>query len=86
MIQVNLSTRYPTIHTEFLHFKISKLSSALDLNECELSTHNCAQTCVNTEPNFMCDCVDGYTVADDGYTCESGKRSSTFMTRNMKTK
>ena len=32
----------------------------IDINECTEGTHDCSQTCVNTEGSFECTCLTGY--------------------------
>ena len=31
---------------------------------------NCSQVCTNTEGGFTCSCRDGYTLGEDGTSCE----------------
>lgn len=31
----------------------------------------CSQTCINLPGGFRCDCVDGYSLDADGYTCKA---------------
>ena len=40
-----------------------------DLDECQMSTHNCSDnaTCINTEGSFNCSCKPGYR--GNGYNC-----------------
>ena len=42
---------------------------SLELDECELETHNChaKASCSNTDGSYTCTCDDGYT--GDGFTC-----------------
>ena len=42
---------------------------SLELDECELETHNChaKASCSNTDGSYTCKCDDGYT--GDGFTC-----------------
>ena len=39
-------------------------------NECSSDAHDCEQICMNTDGGFECDCLDGYTLNDDGKTCQ----------------
>eukprot|EP00117_Sycon_ciliatum_P009054 scpid1187/ scgid4064/ Laminin subunit alpha-5; Laminin-10 subunit alpha; Laminin-11 subunit alpha; Laminin-15 subunit alpha len=41
----------------------------LDINECNTSTHGCAQTCVNSYASYTCSCAVGYTLAMNGRDC-----------------
>lgn len=41
----------------------------LDINECNETTDNCQQSCVNTPGSFTCGCKAGYTRSQDGRTC-----------------
>ena len=40
-----------------------------DINECNQGVDNCAQICTNTIGGFICGCNSGYTLDDDGITC-----------------
>ena len=31
--------------------------------------HNCTQRCIELEGGYICDCNDGYTLNDDGKSC-----------------
>ena len=42
----------------------------VDINECLLNMDNCSQVCTNTEGGFACSCGDGYTLGEDGTSCE----------------
>ena len=42
----------------------------VDVNECMIGKHNCNQTCSNTIGSFECNCRPGYSLQDDGVTCE----------------
>ena len=39
------------------------------MDECSDGTHNCSQTCTNTEGSFICGCNGGYELDGDGATC-----------------
>ena len=49
-----------------MHIFISILP---DIDECSDGTHNCSQTCTNTEGGFYCGCNTGFVLDDDGATC-----------------
>ena len=40
-----------------------------DINECNLNTDNCEQTCSNTLGGFNCGCNDGYQLDSNRRTC-----------------
>ena len=42
----------------------------IDINECLSNMDNCSQVCTNTEGGFTCSCRDGYTLGEDGTSCE----------------
>lgn len=37
----------------------------VDIDECALNTHNCAQTCTNTPGGFKCGCKKGYYMVNN---------------------
>ncbi len=43
--------------------------SALDADECQMPGY-CEQECANAIGSFVCDCHDGYTLAEDGLSCQ----------------
>uniref|UniRef100_A0A8B9HMH4 EGF-like domain-containing protein n=1 Tax=Astyanax mexicanus TaxID=7994 RepID=A0A8B9HMH4_ASTMX len=43
---------------------------SIDVNECEESTADCEGLCCNTIGSFYCKCSSGFTLRDDGKTCE----------------
>ena len=45
------------------------ISNHVDIDECSDGTHNCPQTCMNTEGSFTCGCNSGYILDTDGTTC-----------------
>ena len=47
-----------------------------DVNECQQSI--CAQVCNNTEGGYSCGCNPGYTLAEDGTSC-NGKFQTNFI-------
>ena len=52
-----------------LMFKICSLRF-LDIDECAWNSTRCQENCANTEGSFECTYRHGYTLADDGYSCE----------------
>ena len=40
-----------------------------DIDECSDGTHNCSQTCTNTNGSFTCGCNNGYLLDVDEFTC-----------------
>ena len=62
---------YSTLVSAHLLY-INKVSlNLLDVNECETDPPPCGQICRNTVGSFICICVSGYTLAEDGLTCKS---------------
>ena len=54
---------------------------SLDYDECQSnSSNNCEQICVNIPTSFFCECRDGYTLNEDGRSCD-GK---TFVFKLLK--
>ena len=45
------------------------ISNHLDIDECSDGTHDCSQTCTNTEGSFICGCNSGYKLEVNGTTC-----------------
>ncbi|XP_078349351.1 mucin-like protein [Oculina patagonica] len=42
-----------------------------DINECQNSSlHNCQQECVNNPGSFICQCNPGFTLNDNGHSCD----------------
>ncbi|KAM9324242.1 epidermal growth factor-like protein 7 [Gastrophryne carolinensis] len=48
-----------------------------DMDECSLGNHNCSQTCVNTAGSFHCKCREGFSLAQDGRSCDKEKPVAT---------
>ena len=44
--------------------------SSLDIDECGLGTHQCAQNCSDTVGSYTCNCRTGYTLNADGQHCD----------------
>ena len=40
-----------------------------DINECQVDPLACAQVCNNTDGGYSCSCFSGYTLAEDGISC-----------------
>lgn len=40
-----------------------------DVNECELKTAGCEETCENTVGGFRCSCPSGTRLSGDGVSC-----------------
>ena len=49
----------------------------IDINECE-GINDCQQECVNTEGTYNCNCMDGFSLADDARNC-TGKSNSILV-------
>ena len=43
----------------------------IDIDECDAYNAGCQQICHNGNGSFVCECRDGYTTDDHGYTCDS---------------
>ena len=43
----------------------------IDVDECENNLHNCSYMCVNQNGSYSCTCDRGYSLQDDGETCQS---------------
>ena len=41
----------------------------IDINECMEGTDTCQRLCLNTIGSYSCDCITGYRLATDGYSC-----------------
>ncbi|XP_036364063.1 fibrillin-1 isoform X2 [Octopus sinensis] len=48
----------------------SNRRSCIDINECFLNRSICHQACENTQGSYRCYCMTGYTLSEDGYTCQ----------------
>ena len=71
-----LKSRFTIVHYSLLYVPNNLNESCyilfLDIDECTLSTHNCAQRCTDTDGSFDCSCETGLTLDDDGFSCTSG--------------
>jgi hypothetical protein len=52
-------------------FEVDSTGACVDVNECLTNNGGCAQICNNALGSFDCDCMDGYFLAGDGFSCES---------------
>ncbi|XP_023647376.1 epidermal growth factor-like protein 7 [Paramormyrops kingsleyae] len=50
-------------------------SCQTDVDECS-SSKLCSQTCLNTAGSYLCGCRVGYTLAEDGHSCQTLPASS----------
>ena len=41
----------------------------LDIDECDEELGTCSQSCTNTDGSYTCNCTTGYTLNNDGQTC-----------------
>ena len=41
-----------------------------DIDECQLDSDGCNQTCTNSDGSFQCSCVNGYTLLADNLGCD----------------
>ena len=44
--------------------------SNTDVDECATDSGGCAQNCHNTVGSYYCSCDDGYTLNEDGHSCD----------------
>ena len=47
---------------------LSNTSIGLDIDECN-GSHSCEQECINSPGSFICSCRHGYSLDEDGRTC-----------------
>ncbi|XP_053328647.1 LOW QUALITY PROTEIN: epidermal growth factor-like protein 7 [Spea bombifrons] len=45
------------------------LQCQTDVEECEGGSHRCSQACINTPGSFRCQCLEGFTLSEDGRSC-----------------
>lgn len=43
---------------------------SLDFDECKAHSHDCQQSCVNTQGSFRCECHSGFILQRDRKSCE----------------
>ena len=48
----------------------------IDVDECATNQHRCSQGCKNSVGSYLCSCVDGFTLDNDGYTCNGNYKLS----------
>ena len=41
-----------------------------DIDECAQNNGGCSQRCVNNNGSFYCECTSGYSLVDNGFSCE----------------
>ena len=60
-------------------YNISYICVVSDINECDLSTHNCSNNgeCYNTNGSFVCNCSDGFS--GNGVICEGMQTIDFFV-------
>ena len=46
-----------------------KIIICIDINECSSHNGGCSSICKNTPGSFYCQCHIGYSLANDGFTC-----------------
>ena len=55
--------------TSTVCYKYGLLFSS-DVDECKRNETICGHYCSNTNGSYVCSCMDGYTLSDNGHTCE----------------
>ena len=60
------------------------ICAVLDINECDLNTHNCSNNaqCLNTNGSFACNCSVGFS--GNGVICEGKQTINFFWVYNNK--
>jgi len=48
------------------------------VDECAQDVSKCDQNCSNTEGSYTCLCNIGYTLNEDGYTCDGKYKGITY--------
>ena len=48
-----------------------------DIDECSVNNGGCNQTCTNSIGSYQCSCSSGFTLNQDGHSCDS--KSSTIV-------
>ena len=51
-----------------------------DIDECSRRSHNCEQSCTNTEGRFNCSCRDGFLLQNDMRSCQGRAYTSGGIT------
>ena len=41
----------------------------IDVDECQNDNGGCEHTCINTPGSYLCECDNGYSLAEDGHMC-----------------
>ena len=44
-----------------------------DIDECKSDDHGCEQVCFNTHGSYECMCREGFTLAENEYTCDKAQ-------------
>lgn len=50
-----------------------------DINECENDNGGCDQLCINTVGSRACSCKAGFTLKNDGISCEGNKNPNSVL-------
>ncbi|XP_078349353.1 uncharacterized protein LOC144634311 isoform X2 [Oculina patagonica] len=48
-----------------------------DIDECQLNSHDCQHTCINTDGGYECSCLSGYKLKSDKKSCSDLNECST---------
>ncbi|XP_022108785.1 multiple epidermal growth factor-like domains protein 6 [Acanthaster planci] len=56
----------------------STTTNCEDVDECQAS-HGCEHTCENTQGSYICKCLTGFSLNDDGQTCALASGYSSFL-------
>ena len=55
--------------TCLIHESFYQSHRFVDFNECSENRTECDQLCINVPGSFLCSCIAGYILNDDGMTC-----------------
>jgi hypothetical protein len=56
----------------------------IDIDECSIGTDNCTHNCQDTQGSYACSCLPGYSLNDDGHTCEGDATCTSYLISHAK--